>query len=64
MVTGLIARMVVMPTGILAGTPLAERLLACAAALLCYRVSARNLFASVACGVAIIVAASYWRSAT
>ena len=61
MVTGLIARMVVMPSGTLATTPLTERLLACGVALLCYRLSGRNLFASVALGVAVMVGASYWR---
>jgi branched-subunit amino acid transport protein len=63
MVTGLIARMIVMPTGTLAASPLAERLLACAVALLCYRLTRRNLFAGVASGVAVMVAAAYLRAA-
>ena len=62
MVTGLIARMVVMPTGTLASATLIERLLACAVALLCYWLTRKNLFAGVASGTVVIVLMSYLRN--
>jgi branched-subunit amino acid transport protein len=62
MVTGLIARMVVMPTGTLASSPLPERLLACAVALLCYWLTRKNLFAGVASGTVVIVLMRYLRT--
>jgi branched-subunit amino acid transport protein len=59
MVTGLIARMIVMPSGTLAATPLAARLLACGVALLCYRLTRRSLPAAVASGTLVMVLLSY-----
>jgi branched-subunit amino acid transport protein len=61
MVAGLIMRIIVMPTGMLATTPLVDRLLACALALTAFYVSRKNLFVGVITGVAIIVGAGYLR---
>lgn len=55
MVAGLVSRIVVMPTGMLADTSLGGRLIACAIALAAYYVSRRNLLIGVAAGVAAIV---------
>lgn len=55
MVAGLVARIVVMPTGMLADTALIERLIACAIALAAYYVSRRNLLIGVGAGVSAIV---------
>lgn len=55
MVAGLVARIVVMPTGMLADTALTERLIACAIALAAYYASRRNLLIGVGAGVAAIV---------
>lgn len=63
MVAGLVARIVVMPTGMLAETALTERLMACAVALAAYYVGRRNLLIGVGAGVAAIVliaAAARW----
>jgi branched-subunit amino acid transport protein len=62
MIAGLIARMVVIPTGTLAAAPLFDRLLACAVALLCYWLTRKNLFAGVASGTVVIVLMSYLRN--
>lgn len=59
MITGLIARMIVMPTGTLAATPLTARVLACGVALLCYRLSPKNLPAAVGSGTLVMVLMSY-----
>lgn len=61
LVAGLIARIIVMPSGLLAQTALADRLLACIVALLAYRLARRNMFAGMACGLAAFVAAGYVR---
>ena len=61
MVAGLISRIVLMPGGMLAETALAERLIACAAALVAYYASRRNLFLGVGAGVAAIMAMSALR---
>ena len=63
MVAGLIMRIILMPTGLLAATPLEDRLLACAAALAAYYAARRNLFAGVVTGAAALVALSYARAA-
>lgn len=60
MVAGLIVRMIVMPTGTLAMSPLWERLLACAVALVIYWLTKKNLFIAVGAGLATIVGAAYW----
>ena len=61
MVAGLIARIVLMPGGMLAETALAQRLIACGVALVAYYVSRRNLFVGVGAGVATIMAMSALR---
>ncbi|MDP2239844.1 MAG: AzlD domain-containing protein [Burkholderiales bacterium] len=61
MVAGLIMRIIVMPTGMLATSMLADRLIACALALLGFYISRKNLFVGVITGVAVVVAAGYVR---
>lgn len=61
LVAGLIARIIVMPSGLLAQTALADRLLACVVALLAYRLARRNMFAGMVCGLAVFIAAGYVR---
>lgn len=56
MICGLITRIVVMPTGTLSTCPLWVRVLACAAALLCYRLTRKNLSAGVAAGLMVMAA--------
>ncbi len=63
MVTGLIVRMVLMPTATLASVALFDRLLACGVALACYWLTRKNLFAGVASGTGVIVLMSYFRAA-
>ena len=63
MVAGLIMRIILMPTGMLAATPLEDRLIACAAALAAFYGARRNLFAGVTAGAAMLVALSYLRAA-
>lgn len=63
MVAGLIVRIIVMPTGVLAATPIEDRLIACAAALAAYYGLQRNLFVGVTTGAATLVALSYARAA-
>jgi branched-subunit amino acid transport protein len=61
LVAGLIARIIVMPSGLLAQTALADRLLACVVALLAYRLARRNMFAGMVCGLAVFIGAGYVR---
>jgi branched-subunit amino acid transport protein len=63
LVAGLIARIIVMPSGLLAQTALMDRLLACAVALVAYRLARRNMFAGLVCGVAFFIGAGYVRTA-
>ncbi len=63
LVAGLIARIIVAPSGLLAQTALADRLLACAVAFVAYRLARRNMFAGLVCGVAFFVGASWLRGA-
>ena len=56
MVAGLISRLLLMPTGLLAGTTLTERIAACVLALAAYYVSRRNLLVGCAAGMAAIMA--------
>lgn len=62
MVAGLIVRIIVMPTGILATSLLADRLIACAAALIAFYAMRRNLFAGVTAGAGVLIALSYARA--
>jgi branched-subunit amino acid transport protein len=64
MVAGLVSRIVIMPTGMLAtDTALAERLIACGIALAAYYLSRRNILIGVGAGVAAIVAIATWAGA-
>ena len=55
MVAGLIMRIIVMPTGLLASSLLAHRLIACIVALIVYYACRRNLFAGVGVGVVVLI---------
>lgn len=61
MVAGLIARIIVLPSGILALSPLPDRLVACALALAAYYLSRRNLFVGVGAGVLALIAFGHAR---
>jgi len=54
MVAGLVARIIVLPTGLLATSLLAHRLIACAIGLACYYASRRNLLIGVGAGAAAL----------
>jgi branched-subunit amino acid transport protein len=56
LIAGLAVRIVLLPTGTLAATPLPDRLLACAIALISYFVFRRNLFVGIAAGFVALVA--------
>jgi len=64
MVAALMSRLVLLPEGALAATPLYERLAACAAALLVYYGGRRNLFTGIVSGFAVIVALEWLRGAS
>ena len=55
MIAGLVARILVLPSGMLAETHLVERLAASVVALVAYRVARRNLLVGVAAGVAALM---------
>jgi branched-subunit amino acid transport protein len=55
MIAGLIARMLLMPSGALAETVLVDRLVACAIGIVVYRLTRRNLMLAVGAGVAAIL---------
>jgi branched-subunit amino acid transport protein len=56
LIAGLAVRILLLPTGTLAATPLPERLVACAIALVVYFVFRRNLFMGIAAGFVALVA--------
>ncbi len=56
MIAGLMARIVLIPTGALAETLLAERLLACGVALAAYFGTRNNLFLGIVAGFAVFAA--------
>ena len=56
MIAGLTVRIMLLPSGTLAATSLAERLVACAVALVAYFVVRRNLFVGIATGFVTLVA--------
>jgi branched-subunit amino acid transport protein len=62
MIAGLAVRIVLLPTGTLAATPLPERLAACVIALVVYLVFRRNLFVGIAAGFVALVALGAIRS--
>jgi branched-subunit amino acid transport protein len=55
MIAGLAVRILLLPTGTLAATPLPERLVACAIALVVYFVFRKNLFVGIAAGFVALV---------
>ncbi len=61
LVAGLIARIIVAPSGLLAQTALTDRLLACVVALLAYHLIRRNMFVGLVSGVVFFVAATHVR---
>ena len=56
LVAGLAVRIILLPVGTLAATPLSERLIACAIALAAYFTSRKNLFVGIAAGFVALVA--------
>lgn len=62
LVAGLIARIIVAPSGLLAQTALTDRLLTCVVAFVAYRLARRNMFAGLVCGVLFFTAATHLRS--
>ena len=59
MVAGLIMRIIVMPTGLLATSLLTHRLLACVLGLAAYYLARRNLFVAVAVGAVALSVLNY-----
>lgn len=62
LIAGLIARIIVMPSGLLAQTAMADRLLACAAAFMAYRLARGNMFVGLICGLTFFMGAGYLRN--
>ncbi|MBI3372019.1 MAG: AzlD domain-containing protein [Betaproteobacteria bacterium] len=61
MVASLIARMVILPSGVLTATLLSERLLACAVGLVAYYAGRRNLLLGILAGFVVIVVSGWLR---
>lgn len=61
LIAGLIARIIVAPSGLLAQTALPDRLLACAVAFIAYRLARRNMFIGLLCGVVFFTAMAWLR---
>ena len=59
MVAGLVMRIVVMPSGLLASSLLSHRLIACGVALAAFDGCRRNLFAGVGAGAAVLTVLNY-----
>ena len=59
MVAALIVRIIVMPTGLLASSLLAHRLIACGVALIVFYVCHRNLFVGVGAGAMVLTALNH-----
>ena len=62
MVAGLMMRIVLLPSGVLAATPVADRVFGCLIALAAYRLCKHNLLAGMGAGVGFFVAAAYLRA--
>lgn len=62
MVAGLMMRIVLMPSGVLAASPMADRIAGCIIALAAYRLFKRNLLAGMGAGVGYFVAMAYLRA--
>lgn len=63
LLAGLVARMVVLPVGVLAETMLMDRLIAVGAGVALYLALGRNLLLATLAGTAVFVAAIAWRAA-
>lgn len=61
MVAGLMMRIVLLPSGVLAASPTVDRVAGCLIALAAYRWCKRNLLAGMAAGVGFFVCAAYVR---
>jgi branched-subunit amino acid transport protein len=61
MVAGLMMRIVLLPSGVLAASSVTDRVIGCLIALAVYRLLKRNLLAGMGAGVAYFIAAAYWR---
>ena len=61
MVAGLMVRIVLLPSGVLASSPMVDRVMGCLIALAAYRLLKRNLLAGMGAGVGYFVAAVYLR---
>ena len=61
MVAGLMVRIVLLPSGVLAASPLFDRIAGCFIALAAYRLLKRNLLAGMGAGVAFFIIMAYWR---
>lgn len=61
MVAGLMMRIVLLPSGVLAGSPMADRIAGCLIALAAYQLFRRNLLAGMGAGVGFFVCAAYVR---
>ncbi len=61
MVAGLMVRIVLLPSGVLASSPMVDRVAGCLIALAAYRLFKRNLLAGMGAGVGFFVAAAYLR---
>lgn len=61
MIAGLMMRIVLMPSGVLAASPMIDRVAGCFIALAAYRMCKRNLLAGLGAGVAFFIAAAYVR---
>ena len=59
MVAGLIMRIIVMPSGLLAFSLLSDRLIACGLALIAYYGFRRNLFVGVGSGAVVLTVLNY-----
>jgi branched-subunit amino acid transport protein len=61
MVAGLMMRIVLLPSGVLLASSLADRVTGCLIALAVYRLLRRNLLAGMGAGVAFFIGAAYLR---
>lgn len=63
MVAGLVMRVILMPTGLLAASLLEHRLVACGFGLAAYYLSRRNLFVAICVGALALIVLNYLRTA-
>ena len=63
LIAGLIARIIIVPPGLLAQTALEERLLACVFAFVAYRLSRGNMFVGLLSGVFFFIGIIHVRAA-